>query len=204
MLVVIGVIVVLFAALWFFRDRIRFRSFPKGYALIHDGSTFRLTRARVTHLGIEVTKDEVYPLGVSTTMQLPSVHVPAELGPRAVPLKLPRSRRYLFVIAVEPLALVEHQTMERGRRTMVLGSMFKPGGDILRYLQFAAALVPLLASIWLTMQFASVQATLNQQASDLKVVKAVLSAPLVSVPAGAPVPTGVPIFPTPTPAGFGK
>lgn len=176
-LVVLAVLFVLYAAYRRFGLPGKSKKAPvdSGYILVYDGARATLYACVATPIGIEVYKDRTYPYGTfDAVLPLPGV-----------------SGRFLWVLGAEQIALATHEALERARPIALLGTVFKPGGDLLRYLQFAAVLVPIFVCILLFMQFGTVNATLNRTSADLAIVREIV--------AKTPPPAFIRPSPTPTP-----
>jgi len=96
--------------------------------LVYDGSNWLVTRARVSDHGIEVLK-----LGSWITLTSELVY---DAG------------RYL-IVAIDSVALADHVALERARSQIALSAVFRSGGDLMRFLQLAAVIVPLLVSLYI-------------------------------------------------------
>jgi hypothetical protein len=143
-------------------SRMRGRSGGKlsAWLVTWSGESLTVEPAKIVPEGVQLPGRDVMPAGVLRSYDLDS------------------STR-LYFAAVDAVALADHKTLERARRTIVLRALFSGGGDLLRYLQMAAVLVPLAVSIWLTMAFGGVEASLKAQAVDLGVMRETLEKPLV-------------------------
>ena len=86
----------------------------------------------------------------------------------------------VYVMGVQAIALAQHDALEVGRQSIVFSSLFKSGGDLLRILQMAAVLVPIVAAVWSTLQVGGLQGAVNSLAVDVKLVREVVSKPLVT------------------------
>lgn len=84
----------------------------------------------------------------------------------------------LYVVGAEAVPLLRHQALEQARRGVVFSALFEPGGDMFRYVQYAAVAVPLVVMIVFYFSIGSIQSGLAQNAADMKFVKTVLEKPL--------------------------
>lgn len=118
--------------------------------LLYDGRQWVVTKARQGDAGIEfryagtwvtVTQEIVYDVG-----------------------------RYL-VVAVEPVALADHTALERARHQIALHALFESGGDMMRYLQIAAVVVPVLAAIYIAVTISSFQGYATEVTSLVNLLK---------------------------------
>lgn len=132
------------------------------YGMVWKGGVWVVEPVRVTSIGVEAAPDRVYPLSQSQRVELPGMSV--------------------FVVTIDPLVLAEHEALERARRSILIGSLFKPGGDWMRWLQIAACVVPIAAAIWMTLSVGSLAAVVVQMRADVSVVRDVVSHPLVVAP----------------------
>lgn len=109
--------------------------------LVYDGTTWLVTRARVGDHGIEVLK-----LGTWITLTSELVH---DAG------------RYL-IVAADAIPLADHVALEKARNHIALSAVFRSGGDLMRYLQIAAVVVPILVSLYIGWSMSSYGQTLAQ------------------------------------------
>lgn len=129
------------------------------FAMTYDGRVFQGALAKPVPEGIQVA-DVTYSAGMYQSVQpLPNVT--------------------LYLIAAEPVPLADHRALEKARRTIVLRALFSPGGDLLRYLQMAAVIVPLVFYFFVYSTVGQLQGSLNRVDGSLALVKDVVSKPLV-------------------------
>jgi hypothetical protein len=62
----------------------------------------------------------------------------------------------LAVITIEAPQLSDHVALERARQQIALSSIFQSGGDLMRYLQIAAVVIPLISAIYTAVQIGSI------------------------------------------------
>lgn len=156
-------------AFWFVRFRHK-RS--KLYVVLYDGLAFRGYMGVRDGAGIKCNTESgfiTYPFNVLVRV-----------------LINPISGLSVYVGAMAGVPLAQHEALEIGRQGIAFSAMFKSGGDLLRWLQIGALVVPIGVAIWLTLQFGNVINTLNANTADLKVVRDVVSRPLVVAPAASP------------------
>lgn len=122
---------------------------------VWDGKQWLQTRARVGHDGIEfwyahtwvtITQELVWDLGRS------------------------------LIVAVEPVVMADHVALERARHQIALHALFETGGDLMRYLQIAAVVVPLLAAVYMAFRLSA----LDDLATSVKALITLLeSSPII-------------------------
>lgn len=127
-------------------------------ALVWEGHSWRPYNVTETELGLEVTKDLILPM--------------------AAAYRVPFGDKVLYMVHIEPLALMEHKTLERARRTIVQGHIFKPGSDMYRYLQFAAVIVPIIASFWVTVSLGGLSGELRALGRSVAIVQEIVTSPM--------------------------
>lgn len=97
--------------------------------LLFDGSIWREYRAKYTREGLAYLSGKSWVVLSDDLVQIIS-------GGRAV-----------VCVAAPPLA--DHVALERARDQIALAAVFRSGGDLMRILQIAAVVVPVLASVYL-------------------------------------------------------
>jgi hypothetical protein len=97
--------------------------------LLFDGSLWREYRAKYTREGLAYLSGKSWVVLSDDLVQITS-------GGRAV-----------VCVAAPPLA--DHVALERARDQIALAAVFRSGGDLMRILQIAAVVVPVLASVYL-------------------------------------------------------
>lgn len=102
---------------------------------LYDGRVWRKTKARMGDSGIEFRHAGTW---VTITQE-----ITYELG-------------RVLIVAVEPVALSDHTALERARHQIALHALFESGGDMMRYLQIGAVVVPLLVAVYLSYKIAAV------------------------------------------------
>lgn len=108
---------------------------------VYDGGVWIQTRARVGDHGIEV-------LRLASWITLTSELV-TDLG------------RYL-IVSIDAVPLADHVALEKARSHIALSAVFRSGGDLMRYLQIAAVVVPILVSLYIGYSMSSYGATMAQ------------------------------------------
>lgn len=129
------------------------------YMLLWRAGQWEVVPVVVTDIGLEVNPNLVIPLGVASACKV--------------------GGSLLYVVAVEADALVDHIALERARRSILVGSLLRPGGDWMRWLQIGAAVVPVLAAIWMTLSFGAVGSSIATVRADVAFVRGILEHPLV-------------------------
>jgi len=97
--------------------------------LLFDGSNWREYRAKYTREGLAYLSGKSWVVLSDDLVQITS-------GGRAV-----------VCVSAPPLA--DHVALERARDQIALAAVFRSGGDLMRILQIAAVVVPVLASVYL-------------------------------------------------------
>ena len=118
--------------------------------MLFDGRQWHVTKARQGDAGIEfrfggtwvtITQEIVYDTG-----------------------------KYL-IVAVEPVALADHLALERVRHQIALRALFESGGDVMRYLQIGAVVVPVLAAIYVAVTVSSFQGYATEVSALMNLLK---------------------------------
>lgn len=161
-------------AWWGWRRRSVAVSSTELYLLIHDGTSFVLHSARRDASGNLEAGGATYPAGVSARVENES--------DLAAPL---------YVFAAEPLALAEHRTLEVARRSIVMGNIFKAGGEWTEMLRLVGAGLVVAAALYVTMTIRTLNGSMAEYDAQLRGVRDTLSRPLVVAP-GAIAPREVP------------
>lgn len=147
---------------WRGRSRGLVRRRPEIYVLLHDGvSTWLMPGQRLETGSISCGGAE-YPAGI------------ARLVDDTIGLGSP-----LYLVAVEPIALTKHRTLEQYRASVIKGALFKTGGDMVEMVRIAAACAVIACAIFVYMAVGSLNSTLVQQQAKIDKLDAVLSKPLV-------------------------
>lgn len=146
------------AAAWFYR---RSPSLPF-YILFYDGSAYSIQRAKLTKSGNLAAASIEYSLGVLRLAD----------GAEALGMRL-------YVLAAEPMALADHRSLERSRKSIITGALFKPGGDMVQLMQMLGAAAVLGCSIYMFMVIGNVSQSLADQKTVIEKVQETLSRPLV-------------------------
>lgn len=160
---VLAVLFVGYALFRVFGSRIKFGSRARSsnvkpsYLLLWRLARWELSSCVVSDLGIDAG-GTVYPLSAAQAVELPGLT--------------------LYLVAIEPLALMMHQALERARASIVIGTLFKPGSDIYRVLQFAALIVPIVVAILFYFRVGDLQGQITRLQADIVVMKEILSKPL--------------------------
>lgn len=110
--------------------------------LLFDGVMWRECRAKYTREGLAYLSGRSWVLLSDDLVQFIS-------GGRAV-----------VCIAAAPLA--DHVALERARDQIALAAVFRSGGDLMRILQIAAVVVPVLTSVYLAWVISGLSAYQSQ------------------------------------------
>lgn len=62
----------------------------------------------------------------------------------------------LAIITIESPQLSDHVALERARQQIALSAIFQSGGDLMRYLQIAAVVIPLISAIYTAVSISKV------------------------------------------------
>ena len=108
-------------------------------AIVYDGNVWTVTRARVGDHGIEVRRLASW---ITLTSELVT-----DLG------------KYL-IITIDAVPLADHVALEKARNHIALSAVFRSGGDLMRYLQIAAVVVPILVSLYIGYSMSSYGTTM--------------------------------------------
>lgn len=161
LLVVFGLLGV--AAWWWLRNRKT--AAPRGavpvYILVHTQGSTVLEPAVKTATGTYSIGGAEYP---------PSLLRPVENGS-------PVSGRF-YTLGLDAVALHTHQELERVRFGVLVGSIFKPAGDMVETSKLIAAALVIAAAVFMWSQVGSINNQLAQQAVMVKAVQEKLNQPL--------------------------
>lgn len=159
--VVVGVVFVAWA---FHRWRRSHALQPKGehYVMFWDGTTLVAYPCKVTDVGIETADGTAWPRGMYQVREVDQV--------------------WLYLVAAQPVPLADHRALEQARRTIALKALFTGGGELLRYLQIGALVIPIIVYLLLLSSFSAVQAQLNTVSANVQIVKTWTEKPLVVQP----------------------
>jgi len=94
-----------------------------------------------------------------------------------------------YLLAVEPVALATHQQLELVRPSIVVGSLFKPGGGLIEILRTLSIAVMIAVSVMVASSFGDLRGSISAQTLEVKLMREQLSKPLVSVPVQVATPT---------------
>lgn len=145
----------------------------KCYLMVYDSRVLRVELVKLVPEGVEsIATKKVYPASELLVTQM-------EDG----------TRFYLF--GADHVALSEHEALEAARLVMLPRMLFEAGGDMKRFLEYAALILPLAATIWLTLQIGSFQGSMNRMDASLQTLQKSVDTPKVMVPV-APQATEVP------------
>lgn len=89
------------------------------------------------------------------------------------------SGRPVYFLPIESPVLLEHQVLERSRRAILKGQLFKPGGDIIEMLRMAAAILMIVVAIAVWFQFGGLSGRIERQSILIERQMEILSKPLV-------------------------
>lgn len=134
--------------------------------IVHDGSSFVVHRARRDDAGNIVAGGITYPAGVPVRCE------------NEADLSNP-----VYMLAADPLALAHHRTLEVARRHIVMGSLFRSGGDMVEMLRLVGAALVIACALYGLLQIRTLNTTYATFGSELRSVNEKLSNPLVAVPA---------------------
>lgn len=134
--------------------------------VVHDGTSFVVHRARRDDAGNMVAGGITYPAGVPVRCENEA--------------DLPNP---VYMLAAQPLALAHHRTLEQARRHIIMGSLFRSGGDMVEMLRIAGAALVIACALYGIMQVRSLNGSLSGFDASLRAVNEKLSQPLVAVPA---------------------
>lgn len=80
------------------------------------------------------------------------------------------------VVCVESVPLADHVALETARKHIALSALFRSGGDLMRYLQMAAAALPVLVALYVAWVISGLTDT---QASVQTLVTLLENSPLI-------------------------
>jgi len=80
------------------------------------------------------------------------------------------------IVCVDQIALADHVALETARKHIALSAIFRIGGDLMRYLQMAAAVLPVLVSLYVAW---TVSGMVDYQASVQALVTMLENSPLI-------------------------
>lgn len=149
---------------WFGRKYLSKSKTGTQFLVIYDGRLFRVEKVIAVSEGVEsVASKKIYPASELQSVSMPDGTV-------------------FHFFGVEHIALATHEALEAARLVMVPRMLFTSGGDLKRWLEYAALLIPLIAAIWLTLKVGDMQSSLNRLDANVQVVQKVLSSPLSVAP----------------------
>lgn len=95
-----------------------------------------------------------------------------------------------LLLPIEPVELAKHRTMESARDKILMGRVFKPGGDIIETVRLVGSVAVIVVSVFLWMQLSSLNGTIVQMSVRLTAMEETLSKPLNirPIPQASPVP----------------
>lgn len=106
-----------------------------------------------------------------------------EIYPDAGAMRAYHGADTYYLLAVEPVALVTHRRLERLRPSIVVGSLFRPGGDFAELVKWVAIAGLMVVTLWISFSFGGVSDSISRQALQVEQMRKTLEKPLVSVPA---------------------
>lgn len=122
------------------------------YLLIWDRRVLRVELVTVVNEGVQDLKKKIYP---SSELML------AEL----------RDGTQFYLLGADHVALSTHQALEAARLGMLPRMLFESGGDMKRWLEYAALILPLAAAVWLTLKIGDFQTTVNRMDASVQSVQ---------------------------------
>lgn len=143
------------------------RSSKKKFAflLIWDGTQFRGFPVKEVASGVQASDGVIYPAGVLQALDSAFQFVQCK-------------DIAIYFAAVEPVALANHRALEQARKTIALNKIFDGGGDMLRYLQISALIVPLIIVVMVYFSISGQAGTLARIEAQTIKANDVLSKPL--------------------------
>lgn len=130
----------------------------RSYLLLYDGSLLTSLPCKEVASGIVAGSVE-YAAGISS---------PIDIAPGF----------RVYFSGIERVALADYRSMQIARRSVDLRYLFKGGGDFLYFIQFAASVVPVIVSIWLTLQFGGMVNVINNQGANIQFIRDRISNPI--------------------------
>lgn len=145
----------------------RFLARPKSsriWLAVYDGRVLRLEQGELVAEGIQsIASKKIYP-----TSEL--------LAARS------QSGTDLYIFGAEHVALANHEALEAARLVMLPRMLFEGGGDMKRFLEYAALVLPLIAVIWVTLKIGDLQTSVNRVDASIQVVQKSVNEPRVVIP----------------------
>lgn len=124
-----------------------FRNQHRHVALIWNGQYAKLVKCKPHAAGVQ-SGGTVYPSSWKETLMYNG--------------KSTSTGVTVYLCAVEPVPLLNHETMETYRSSIDFMSVFKPHNQIIEYLQMASAVIAFALVLWMAMSFGRV-ATITEQ-----------------------------------------
>lgn len=124
----------------------------RNYLLTYDGRMFRAELVTVVNEGVQGLDKKIYAASELMVTEL-------------------RDGTRFYLLGADHVALATHQALEAARLVMLPRMLFESGGDMKRWLEYAALILPLAAAVWLTLKIGDFQSSVNRMDASVQSVQ---------------------------------
>lgn len=150
------ILAVVLVVAWFGRRYLGSVNRGRSYLLTYDGRVFRGELVKVVPEGVQGVDKKIYPASELMLTEL-------------------RDGTCFYLFGAEHVALASHQALEAARLVMLPRMLFEGGGDMKRWLEYAALILPLTAAVWLTLKIGDFQTSINRMDATVQSVQTSLN-----------------------------